>query len=133
MNNQRGFTLVEVMIAVAVLTIAVLGIATMQVVAIQVNARSGRIGNSSDILQDRMETLMTLPFNHADLVDTTPVGQCEAHEDLDPPTNYMVRWCVDDSADGETKNIDLAATYHHGDTAKDLTFTLSLVRTIFHK
>lgn len=127
--NQNGFSLIEVMISILVLSFGLLGVAAMQVTSIKVNSIANRVTTASTILQDRVETLMALPFNHADLIDTTDVGLCEKHVDLDPPPGYAVEWCVDDDPSGDEKTIDLRATWIQ--SSKEKEFTLSFIRSTF--
>lgn len=68
-NCQHGFTLIEVLIAIVVLTIGILGAATMQIAAIDGNSTAIRLTGAITWGEDRLETLMGLPFAQADLVD----------------------------------------------------------------
>jgi len=61
-NNQNGFTLIEVMIAIALLTIAILGAATMQIAAIGGNSLAIRLTSAATWASDTHETLMALPY-----------------------------------------------------------------------
>lgn len=61
-NSQNGFTLVEVLIALLVLTIGILGAAAMQVSAINWNSNAFRLTEAATWAGDRNETLMTLPY-----------------------------------------------------------------------
>lgn len=62
-NTKRGFTLVEVMIAVAVLSVGLLAVAAMQTSAVQGNSSAGSMTAAVKAGQDRLELLVTLPFN----------------------------------------------------------------------
>jgi type IV pilus assembly protein PilV len=128
--NQKGFSLIEVMISILVLSFGLLGVAGMQVTSIQVNSIANKITTASTILQDKVETLMALPFNHADLTDATDVGLCEEHQDPNPPAGYAIVWCVDDDPNGSEKMIDLQATWLQ--SSKQKNFTLSFIRSTFH-
>ena len=128
-SNQDGFSLIEVMISIVVLSFGLLGVGAMQVSAVRTNSIANKITNASTILQDKIETLMALPFNHADLIDTTDVGLCEPYIELLPPAGYTVTWCVDNDASGTKKTIDLAATWQDSNNQKN--FTLSFIRSTF--
>lgn len=129
-NNQNGFSLIEVMISIVVLSLGLLGVAAMQVTSIRVNTIANQVTNASTLLQDRVETLMALPFNHADLSDSTDVGLWETHVDPNPPVGYSIVWLVDDDPSGDEKTINLRATWQQGNQQKD--FTLSFIRSTFH-
>jgi len=127
--RQNGFSLIEVMISILVLSFGLLGVAAMQVTSIKVNSIANKVTSASTILQDRVETLMALPFNHADLSDATAAGLCEKHVDPNPPAGYAVEWCVDNDPGGNEKIIDLRATWLQ--TSKEKEFTLSFIRSTF--
>lgn len=127
--KQNGFSLIEVMISILVLSFGLLGVAAMQVTSIKVNSIANKVTSASTILQDRVETLMALPFNHADLTDATEAGLCETHTDPNPPDGYTVEWCVDDDPGGDEKTIDLRAIWLQSDKQKE--FTLSFIRSVF--
>jgi prepilin-type N-terminal cleavage/methylation domain-containing protein len=129
-TNYNGFSLIEVMISIMVLSFGLLGVAAMQVTSIKVNTIANQITSASTILQDKVETLMSLPLGHPDLTDATDVGLCEQHVDPNPPAGYAIAWCVDNDPNGDEKTIDLSATWQVSDNQK--TFTLSFVRSKFH-
>ena len=78
-NRQGGFTLLEVMVAIAILSIGILGVATMQTSAMRANFRGYRLTEATTLAQDRLEFLITQPF--ADLVE----GVDQADPDPDNP------------------------------------------------
>lgn len=67
--NNQAFTILEVLIAMAVLAIGLLSLVTMQVTAIKGNAIANRITEESSFCADQIEKLLALDWNHADLVD----------------------------------------------------------------
>ena len=71
-SNAKGFTLVEVMIAVSILTIGVLAVALMQIRAARSNSYSWETTAAMNIARTTMEELKLLPFADARLNDTTP-------------------------------------------------------------
>lgn len=60
--GQRGFTLIEVLIALFVLTIGILGMMVMQTTAINSNARASSMTIASNIATDRIEEFRNMPF-----------------------------------------------------------------------
>lgn len=67
MTYRDGFTLIEVMIALAILGIGVLGVASMQIAAINGNNTAGKLTANATFLMDRIERLIALPYAHPDL------------------------------------------------------------------
>jgi len=61
-KNERGFTLVEVMIALGILSFGVLAVASMQSSALLGTSRSNSVTIATNIATDRMERLMAIPF-----------------------------------------------------------------------
>jgi type IV pilus assembly protein PilV len=73
-NSQNGFTLIEVMVAIALLTIGILGAATMQITSIDGNNTAMRLTGAATWGEGELETLMGLPYGHVDLRDDSNAG-----------------------------------------------------------
>jgi prepilin-type N-terminal cleavage/methylation domain-containing protein len=129
MKTQEGFTLIEVLISMAILSFGMLAVASMQTVAIRVNSFSNRLTEGTTLVQDKIEELMGLTFSDPNLSDTTPVGTCQAYTDAPSTKGYTVGWCVDLNAAGTSKTVNVTASWSNMGKAK--TLTLSFVRTIF--
>jgi prepilin-type N-terminal cleavage/methylation domain-containing protein len=129
MKTEAGFTLIEVLIAMAILSFGMLSLSGMQVVSIRVNMASNRLTEAATLMQDKIEELMSLPFTHASLADTTPVGTCQSYTESAPPKGYTLVWCVDDDDTGTRKTVNVTATWYNGKQAKSL--PLSFSRTTF--
>jgi type IV pilus assembly protein PilV len=69
MERQKGFTLLEVIFAVSILTIGILAVASMQGSAIWGNARAMDVADATSLVGDRIEKLAALPYDSADLED----------------------------------------------------------------
>jgi type IV pilus assembly protein PilV len=128
MKAQEGFTLIEVLISMAVLSFGMLAVASMQTVAIRVNSFANRLTEGTTLVQDKIEELMGLPFNDANLNDPTPVGTCQAYTDPLSAKGYIVGWCVDINAAGTSKTVNVTASWDNMGKAKS--FSLSFVRTV---
>jgi prepilin-type N-terminal cleavage/methylation domain-containing protein len=61
-RREGGFTLIEVMVAIAILSFGILVVATMQTSAIRANYRGYRLTEATTLAQDRIEYLVTQPF-----------------------------------------------------------------------
>lgn len=61
-NRDRGFTLIEVLIAMLVLAIALLGLAQLQITAIQGNRFSYDMTEASSLASDTLEQLVQVYF-----------------------------------------------------------------------
>ena len=129
LRNESAFTLIEVLIAIVILSFGLIAVASMQVVAIQINSSASKITRASTLVQDKIEALLALPYTHADLSDSEDVGVCESHTEASPPEGYSLTWCVDQDASNSSKTIDVTATWTSSGQQKS--FSLSVVRTIY--
>ncbi len=73
-NNQHGFTLIEIMIAMVVFAIGILAVAAMQTSAIKCNSRASGLTEATIVADSRMEQFMTLDYNDPVLNDTDGDG-----------------------------------------------------------
>ncbi|MEE9530922.1 MAG: prepilin-type N-terminal cleavage/methylation domain-containing protein [Syntrophobacteria bacterium] len=79
-SSQEGYTLVEILIAIAILAFGLMAVATMQIAAIKTNAIASGISQGLTLGQATVEELMNLSYNHLELLDTDGDG---TGQDLD--------------------------------------------------
>lgn len=65
--NKKGFTLIEVLIGLIILSVGLLAIAGMQITAVKGNFFSHYMTQASYVGQDRLELLNNLPVNSVEL------------------------------------------------------------------
>ena len=68
---QSGFTLLELLIATAVLTIGLLSTASLLLLALSSHFNSNIEAAALRMTQSTLEELKSLPLNHAELIDST--------------------------------------------------------------
>ncbi|MFA5903367.1 MAG: prepilin-type N-terminal cleavage/methylation domain-containing protein, partial [Desulfobacula sp.] len=73
-KNAGGFTLLEIMIAMAIFSIGILGIAKMQLSATSGNTSSRGWTEAATIGQQQLEMLMSLNYDNALLLDVNGDG-----------------------------------------------------------
>lgn len=73
-QDDSGFSLIEVLIAVSVFAIGILALAQMQIVSMSGNTTARRITGAATLAQGKLEELKTLPYTHADLTDKDSIG-----------------------------------------------------------
>ncbi|MBI5187775.1 MAG: prepilin-type N-terminal cleavage/methylation domain-containing protein [Nitrospirae bacterium] len=70
MNSENGFTLLEVLIAVVILTVALLGLSSMNVYTIKYNDNAKRYTAAVALAQDKLEELKNKTFVDSALNDS---------------------------------------------------------------
>jgi len=68
-ENNKGFTVVELMVAVVIMVIAFAGLATMEVACINGNSIANNVTTGITLAQDKMEDLMSLAADDPELDD----------------------------------------------------------------
>lgn len=96
--RSRGFSLVELMIALIVIVIGVLGVSAMVMLAINMQAIARDTTFANSLAEDKLEELRNLAPAHAWRQD----GDYE-DPDFDPSGAFTVRWTVDDGLAGTQK------------------------------
>ena len=88
--GEKGFTLLEVIVAISILTFGLLAVASMQMTAIRGNYNASNITEATTVAQDRLENLMGLLYSDPllaqgdDLSDPAPPS----------PSGYTVTYDV---------------------------------------
>lgn len=65
--NNKGFSIIEVLVGLTIFAIGILALAKVQIVSLKGNSQSRQITEASYLAQSRMEVLTRLPYD--DLVD----------------------------------------------------------------
>ena len=82
LRNKKGFTLLEVLVAITLLATALLGMAGLTAALMQGNTFSNRLTLASTLAQDGMENLTQLGYANTPATDTTTT------EDYNTIPNY---------------------------------------------
>jgi len=69
-RTESGFSVVELLIAISILTIGILALGSLQISAIRGNATSGAVSEASNYVVDKTEKLMRLSYHAAALTDS---------------------------------------------------------------
>ena len=120
-SKEKGFTLVEVIVAISILSFGLLAVASMQVTAIMGNSLSGNLTEASALAGDRMEKLMSMDYDAAQLDDTDDDGAdgledaSAATADGEDPRDlgiYDIYWNVaENAAFNNTKTVNVIVTW----------------------
>jgi len=120
-KSHCGFTLLEVILAMALLAFGILAVGSMQVTSIRANRHANHATEASVLARDRMERLMGMAYQ-------TPPQPTDAgltagtYEDPAPPEGYSISWTiVDGGAGGVPPNTKLiTVTVAHDNLQKDI-------------
>ena len=104
-SREAGFTLLEVIVAISILTVGLLAVAAMQTSAIQGNDSAYRVTESATWAQDRLEFLMALPYDDAALSNGN-----DKTDPLTTPANYTIVYDVENGPIPNTKRITVRAS-----------------------
>lgn len=85
--NEKGFTIIEALIGLAIFSIGLLAIATLTISSISGNATARRVMESSSLASDRIEKLMAVPYED---LESSPAPVKEG--------GYTISWDVTDNA-----------------------------------
>ncbi|WDP90962.1 MAG: prepilin-type N-terminal cleavage/methylation domain-containing protein [Desulfobacter sp.] len=67
LKDNSGFTLIEALIAMMVLSIGILALSTMQISSVEGNATANRLTIADTVAGDCYEHLLSLPYDHDSL------------------------------------------------------------------
>jgi prepilin-type N-terminal cleavage/methylation domain-containing protein len=118
-SKEAGFTLLEVIVAIAVLTIGLLAVGAMQTSAIGGNLSAYRTSQAVTLAQDRMEQLLFRPYADASL----NVGTGKGDPSPPAPRNFTITYDVGDVAGINAKQITVKVTV----SEKRMTRTIRLI------
>jgi len=93
MRTQKGFTLIEIMIALVVLLTGILGVMSMQYYAVSGNSSSREMRVATSLSQQLVEQLKSTPYaNLASSANPDPVPMAETT--ISGGIDYTMRWWV---------------------------------------
>ncbi len=143
LRNEKGFTLIEIMVALFVFTIGILALNKMQVVAIRGNANANGLTGSSSWAAAQVETLLTLDYDDdllqdivggdgaeglAGLNDNTAAKADGSMDSLDG--NFKILWNVaDDEPIRNVKTIRVIATRNYFGLQKQVSLDYYKINT----
>jgi len=122
-NNNRGYSIIEVLIALSIFSIGILGIAALQISSTGSNSTARKITDATYYAEDKLEQLISLAWADPDL---DPAGNTHTEAAAD---GYTTQWDITDAdldADGDddSKIIDLTVSH---DTFDDGTISLRYI------
>lgn len=101
-TDHRGFTLIEVLIAIVIMAIGILSVITMQLTSIKGNLTANNISVASGWAADRIEQIYNMEYDDTDLSDddgnaATGLSTTGASADgtaVSPDGFYTIYWNI---------------------------------------
>lgn len=93
---EKGFSLVEVLVAIAILIGAIVTLAMIMARSASTNASARRATYATLLAADKLEHLRALPFGDAELTTSTTdtlAADCDGFFD-EPAAGYRRRWSI---------------------------------------
>ncbi len=124
--RRDGFTLLEVLIAISILTVGILSAGQMQIMAIRGNGISGTSTEALNLAQQQLERLINTDYYDASVADTTMLnnGDLTSTATIEHQRNvdqYTIIWNIsDDDPIPDTKSVVVIVTWENGRHARIL-------------
>jgi prepilin-type N-terminal cleavage/methylation domain-containing protein len=121
-DSGQGFSLIEMLIAIAILSVAIIGIVALFPTGYSHIKSAGRISMMNHLGQQKLDQLRNMDFQDANLTaGTHPTGgesfperpSYIAADGTDIYDDYSITWEVRDSAEGETDMKTIIVTVGH--------------------
>lgn len=116
-NCEKGFTIIEVMIAMVIFSIGFLGLTKMQITGIKGNDIAGQYTEGSSLGVSQIESLMAMAYGNAALVNNATGSITQGI--------YTMNWTVtDDIPIPNVKQINIVVTWN------DRSFTANYYKAV---
>ncbi len=110
-SRSDGFTLLEVLVATALVGLVALAVAPLMLMAVQTSAVAQEVTGLTAAGSEQIEVLRALPFTDAQMAAGGSITASDAGYSLDPyngDANLYLRWQISD-ASASRKHIELVA------------------------
>jgi len=81
-TNQQAFTLIEVLLAMLIFAVGILAVTSMDLTSTQVNSRAADMTEATALARQKMEELLNMDFDDANLTDTNGNGLAGLDDDV---------------------------------------------------
>ncbi|MBS3757462.1 MAG: prepilin-type N-terminal cleavage/methylation domain-containing protein [Desulfobacterales bacterium] len=118
-ERNKGFTLIEAVVAIGILAIGILAVASMQLTAFKGNRSARRQTEAVSLAAQRLEELAALPYEDARLA-----GGSHRESDVGPAGQYNLDWIVENNSPlAGIKTITLTVSWNSGGGRRRAAFT----------
>jgi len=116
MKDQKGFTLLEVLISIIILSVALLALAGLQIISIRGNSFGGTMTEAVTLARDKIEDLKKDDWSSVATGDDFPVVR---------GVTYNRNWAVQLVGHGQTKEVAVTISWDNGNHQVSLATTLA--------
>lgn len=128
-NDNRGFSLLEVILAVSVLTVGILAMGVLQTSSVSMNKNARGITEASAWATDTMENIMALSFTDPD-IDANTSHSADPNNKVLPtnPEGYTITYIVG-AAVNNMKTISVTVSWSNlGTSGSQRAVTLNFIK-----
>lgn len=124
-HNEAGFTLIEVMIAMAIFAIGILAVGSMQLRSVKSDSSSRWYTEAGTIASNQVETLLLRNYTDVSLA----AGNYGPFTGLGPGGKYSLSYQVVQNT-SNTKTVTISVTWAHGAKSVGLSFMKAPVQNV---
>lgn len=81
--DNKGISIIEIMFALSIFAIGILAVSTLAITSVNANASSRMVTEATTLAEDRLEQLMSLPYDSIESDDANE-GAYEVSWDVEP-------------------------------------------------
>jgi type IV pilus assembly protein PilV len=128
-EGERGYTLLEVLIAISIFMVGILAIGSMQTAALQSNATSRGVTEAVAMMEEQMEMLMAMPWDPGNTtaipaLDPAIVPPAAAHTTTSADGKYALQWTTTNNAAARTLTVNLTVSWWESGRQRSITYTM---------
>ena len=94
-RNESGFTILEVMIAMAILAMGFLAVASAQIYALQRTAKSKHLTRALHLAQEQMEAFSSMPIASLPATGNDPTNPIDPDPNDNDQVTFLRTWVVE--------------------------------------
>ncbi len=136
-NKRNGFSLIELVVALSILTIGLLGVIPLAIATIKLNNVQNQMLNAKYLAERYSERFKSLSFDVPDLAndgDNNDLADTlnPDHREVQTLDNiqYTIMWNVADNADG-TKTIRIIVRWYDARSRRQKSYFVETVRSTY--
>ncbi len=102
-NNKKGFSLIEIIISLAIISMLSLGIYSLIIFSLKINTDNKNYVNATEIAKQKMEQIRNMPYDNVGVLLGSPPGNIPQEETVHRNKTFKVNTYIkfeDDSYDG---------------------------------